>query len=176
MSLSLAVQLAKIDRYESRLMSMAYMGNFDELLNSAQPVSMKLSIWSLWVVHNLLIWPYPPFWSNSLTSYKESARIFNAHIFCVNHRTLIFTCSKLMQSSQLHSQCLEAAGWKKFLRWSLIFHWCPMITTHIASHTYICAFRSFWPLVTTWTAAGGEQFMGSNWSLSARWERNSWRV
>ena len=81
-----------------------------------------------------------------------------------------------MQSSQLHSQCLEAAGWKKFLRWSLIFHWCPMITTHIASHTYTCAFRSFWPLVTTWTAAGGEQFMGSNWSLSARWARNSWRV
>ena len=47
MSLSLAVQLAKIDRYESRLTSMAYMGNFDELLNSAQPVSTKLSIWSL---------------------------------------------------------------------------------------------------------------------------------
>jgi len=30
-------QLAKIDRYESRLTSMAYMGNFDELLSSAQP-------------------------------------------------------------------------------------------------------------------------------------------
>ena len=41
---SLAVQLAKIDRYESRLTSMAYMGNFDELLNSAQPVSTKLPI------------------------------------------------------------------------------------------------------------------------------------
>ena len=41
---SLAVQLAKIDRYESRLTSMAYMGNFDELLNSAQPVSMKLPL------------------------------------------------------------------------------------------------------------------------------------
>ena len=41
---SLAAQLAKIDRYEFRLMSMAYMGNFDELLNSAQPVSTKLSI------------------------------------------------------------------------------------------------------------------------------------
>ena len=41
---SLAVQLAKIDRYESRLTSMAYMGNFDELLNSAQPVSTKLPL------------------------------------------------------------------------------------------------------------------------------------
>lgn len=36
------MQLAKIDRYESRLTSMAYMGNFDELLSSAQPVSTKL--------------------------------------------------------------------------------------------------------------------------------------
>ena len=74
-SLFLTVQLAKIDRYEFRLMSMAYMGNFDELLNSAQPVSMKLR--SLWAVHNLPIWPYPPFLitcgknKNSLTSYKK---------------------------------------------------------------------------------------------------------
>ena len=77
MSLSLAVQLAKIDRYEFRLTSMAYMGNFDELLNSAQPVSTKLSdiIRSSWAVHNLPIWPYPPFLitcgKNSLTSYKK---------------------------------------------------------------------------------------------------------
>jgi len=40
--ISFSMQLAKIDRYESRLTSMAYMGNFDELLSSAQPVSTKL--------------------------------------------------------------------------------------------------------------------------------------
>ena len=40
--ISISMQLAKIDRYESRLTSMAYMGNFDELLSSAQPVSTKL--------------------------------------------------------------------------------------------------------------------------------------
>lgn len=33
-------QLAKIERYEARLNCMAYMGNFDELLSSTQPVSM----------------------------------------------------------------------------------------------------------------------------------------
>ncbi len=32
-------QLAKIERYEARLNCMAYMGNFDELLNSTKPVS-----------------------------------------------------------------------------------------------------------------------------------------
>ena len=53
MSLSLAVQLAKIDRYESRLTSMAYMGNFDELLNSAQPVSMKLSTSIIDIIRSL---------------------------------------------------------------------------------------------------------------------------
>lgn len=31
-------QLAQLDHYESRLAAMAYMGNFDELLNSTQPV------------------------------------------------------------------------------------------------------------------------------------------
>ena len=46
------------------------------------------------------------------------------------------------------------------------------IKCYIAIHTYTCTFRSFWLLVTTWTAAGGEQFMDSNWSLSARWTRN----
>ena len=149
MSLSLAVQLAKIDRYEFRLTSMAYMGNFDELLNSAQPVSMKLStsiidiIWSLWAVHNLPIWPYPPFLitcdKNSLTSYKKVHKsLIHTYFYKSSYfhfYTFTFTCSKLMQSSQLHSQCLEAAGWKKFLRWSLVIHWCPMITLQIVIHT-----------------------------------------
>ena len=32
------LQLARLDRYESRLTSMAYMGNFDDLLTATQPV------------------------------------------------------------------------------------------------------------------------------------------
>ena len=32
-------QLAKIERYELRLNCMAYMGNFDELIGTTQPVS-----------------------------------------------------------------------------------------------------------------------------------------
>lgn len=32
-------QLAKIERYEPRLNCMAYMGNFDELIGTTQPVS-----------------------------------------------------------------------------------------------------------------------------------------
>lgn len=31
-------QLAKIERYEPRLNCMAYMGNFDELIGTTQPV------------------------------------------------------------------------------------------------------------------------------------------
>jgi hypothetical protein len=31
------MQLARLDRYESRLTSMAYMGNFDDLLTTTQP-------------------------------------------------------------------------------------------------------------------------------------------
>ena len=34
----LLFQLAKIDRYQDRLMIMAYIGQFDELLVSVQPV------------------------------------------------------------------------------------------------------------------------------------------
>lgn len=33
-------QLAKIERYEPRLNCMAYMGNFDELIGTTQPVSI----------------------------------------------------------------------------------------------------------------------------------------
>ena len=37
------MQLARLDRYESRLTSMAYMGNFDDLLTTTQPVNILCS-------------------------------------------------------------------------------------------------------------------------------------
>ena len=41
----LLFQLAKIDRYQDRLTVMAYIGQFDELLVSVQPVCHVIHTW-----------------------------------------------------------------------------------------------------------------------------------
>ena len=101
------MQLARLDRYESRLTSMAYMGNFDDLLTTTQPVNsckkhysvaLEVCLKNVWSVLSLIAQQIDAVLSASLSVFR-SARL--KKIFEVSHTNLCLLRTYIFLSNRL---------------------------------------------------------------------------